>query len=162
MPLTLTISLSRKVGEANYGSRGATVGLELETEASLVQRPAEFQQWAARLFRLARESVDRELARPRQAANNGAAANGRASINSRATRPATANQLRALQAIAAERELDLPAELQDRFGVSRAEELSLSQASALITEWRSLVRDQGPKGQSTSVVEDGQSQVFDG
>lgn len=155
MPLTLTISLSRKVGEANYGSRGATVGLKLETEASLVQRPEEFQQQAARLFRLARESVDRELARPRVATNNGAATNGRASISSRETRPANTNQIRALQAIAAERELDLLAELQDRFGVSQAEALSLSQASALITEWRSLVQEQGPNGQSMSVAEDG-------
>jgi hypothetical protein len=36
MPLKLSISLSRKVGKANYGSRGANVGLKLETEASLV------------------------------------------------------------------------------------------------------------------------------
>ena len=32
MPLKLSIASSRKVGEPNYGSRGATVGLEMEVD----------------------------------------------------------------------------------------------------------------------------------
>ena len=35
--LKLNIGLSRKVGEANFGSRGASVNLELEVESGLVR-----------------------------------------------------------------------------------------------------------------------------
>ena len=62
MPLKLNIAMSRKVGERNYGSRGATVGLEMEVDSSLVDQPRELHQRIARLFRLAKASVDRELA----------------------------------------------------------------------------------------------------
>ena len=39
MPMTLNVGLSRKVGEPNYGSRGASVNLELELDNSLVEQP---------------------------------------------------------------------------------------------------------------------------
>lgn len=133
MPLRLSISLSRKVGEANYGSRGASVGLELETEVSLVQRPEDFQQQAAQLFRLARDSVDRELSRPLpEATAVGCGTNGAATAQSRPLRTATARQVRALELIAARRQLHLRKELVERYGVTEAAELSLGQASALI------------------------------
>ena len=37
--LKLNAGISRKVGEPNYGSRGATVHLELEVESHLIQDP---------------------------------------------------------------------------------------------------------------------------
>ncbi len=37
MPMKLNVGLSRKVGEPNYGSRGASVNLELELDAALVE-----------------------------------------------------------------------------------------------------------------------------
>lgn len=39
MPLKLNIALSRKIGDRNYGSRGATVGLEMEVDSSLLDQP---------------------------------------------------------------------------------------------------------------------------
>ena len=64
MPLKLSIGLSRKAGEANYGSRGATVGLEMEVDANLVHQPRRLEKRIAYMFQLARQSVDRELAGP--------------------------------------------------------------------------------------------------
>ena len=42
MPMTLNVGLSRKVGEANYGSRGASVNFAVELEASLIREPDEY------------------------------------------------------------------------------------------------------------------------
>ena len=39
MPLKLNCGFSKKVGEANFGSRGASVNLELEVESDLVASP---------------------------------------------------------------------------------------------------------------------------
>ena len=40
MPLKLNVGLNRKVGEQNYGSRGASVNVEMELESSLVGEPS--------------------------------------------------------------------------------------------------------------------------
>ena len=125
MPLKLNIAMSRKVGERNYGSRGATVGLEMEVDSSLVDQPRELHQRIARLFRLAKASVDRELAAQMDASN-------RAAASALHPRRATANQVRAIHAIALRQELDLSEEVKARFGVCRPDDLSLEQASQLI------------------------------
>src|SRR5690242_8804938 len=44
MPLKLNVGLSKKVGESNYGSRGANLNLELEVEGSLVSEPTKLQE----------------------------------------------------------------------------------------------------------------------
>jgi hypothetical protein len=125
MPLKLNIAMSRKVGERNYGSRGATVGLELEVDSSLVDQPRELHTRIARLFRLAKASVDRELAAQMDASN-------RATAAAPHTRSATSNQVRAIHAIAQRQKLDLSEEVKTRFGVRRPDDLSLEQASQLI------------------------------
>jgi hypothetical protein len=48
------------------------------------------------------------------------------------TRPATANQIRAIHAIARRQNLDLPQALQAEFQVARPEDLSVAQASRFI------------------------------
>lgn len=126
MPLKLNIAMSRKVGEPNYGSRGATVGLEMEVDSSLVNQPQQLHERIGRLFQLAKVSIDHELGCPSTAPNTGAG-----SSESR-IRPATANQIRAIHAIANRQDLDLLEALRSRFGVYRAEDLTLDQASQLI------------------------------
>jgi transposase len=74
----------------------------------------------ARLFRLAKQSVDRELG-----------ATDRAEVE-HTVRPATAAQLRALHAIANRQQLDLAAEIESRFGMKCPNDLYLEQASQLI------------------------------
>ena len=44
MPVKLNIGLSRKVGEANYGSRGASVNLEVELDSGIVSDQQRFQE----------------------------------------------------------------------------------------------------------------------
>ena len=59
--LHLNIGFSRKVGEANYGSRGASVNLEIEVESGLVRDPGQLQDKIDYLFGLAKSSVDAQL-----------------------------------------------------------------------------------------------------
>jgi hypothetical protein len=132
MPLKLSIAMSRKVGEANYGSRGATVGLEMEVDSSLVDQPPQLHERIADLFRLATESVNRELAAGGAMEASHAATNGAAGGYELPVRPATANQIRAIHAIANRLNLDVTAELRSRFGVYRADDLTLYEASKLI------------------------------
>ena len=102
--LKLNVGLSRKVGEANYGSRGASVNLELEVESALAGDPQTLQDRIRSLFRLARASVDEELNGNGQANGhhgNGHNQNGHSNGSRRSNgRSATASQVRAIHAIA--------------------------------------------------------------
>jgi hypothetical protein len=125
MPLKLSIASSRKIGESNYGSRGATVGLEMEMDSSLVDNPRRLHECIRRLFRLAKQSVDLEL---------GVSPLARTQLDDPESiiRPASNRQIRAIQAIAGRSGLDLTEELRGRFGIERLEDLSLTEASQLI------------------------------
>ena len=149
MPMKLNIGLSRKIGEANYGSRGASVNVEVEVEGSLVTEPTKLQEHIRRLFGLVRASITEEL-------NGGAGANGNAhlavtpaetgngdnvSTNSnaatngnRARRLATQSQVRAIEAIARKQRLNLGFYLADHHGVVKPEDLSIQEASQAIDE----------------------------
>ncbi len=59
--LKLNCGFSRKVGEANYGSRGASVNLELEIATEAAQNPESLNDKIRRLFALAKKAVDDEL-----------------------------------------------------------------------------------------------------
>jgi len=61
MPLKLNVGASRKVTDNNYGSRGASVNLELELDASLVAEPQKLQERIRDLFDLVRTSLAEEL-----------------------------------------------------------------------------------------------------
>ena len=155
MPLKLNVGLSRKIGEANYGSRGASVNLEFELDSAIVGEPERLQDRIRQMFQLAKQSIDEELhiAAPTAtpAGNNNTAddhgrrhtptrsapnGNGhsRGSQRGASTPPATASQARALCAIAKSQRLDLAALLRERFQLEQAEGLSIAEASALIDE----------------------------
>ena len=164
MPMKLNVGLSRKVGEPNYGSRGATVNLELELDSTLVAEPERLQERIRELFGLAKASIDEELhIEPTQpAANmqrsttqpatphrqphangrngasrsttNGYRSNGNGRQPTNNPPPATASQIRALHAIANRQGLNLEAVLQERFDLSDAVTLTIAEASQLIDE----------------------------
>lgn len=140
--LKLNVGFTKKVGEANYGSRGASVNLELELDSSLVGDAGRLKERIRHLFGLAKASVDEELAAGagQPAANdNGSAGNDHAAGKSNGrrrdgTRAATASQVRALNAIADRRKLDLSAVLVKRFQIHDAAGLTITEASSLIDE----------------------------
>jgi hypothetical protein len=59
--LKLNAGFSRKVGEPNYGSRGASVNVELEVESGLIGDPDALMTRIRNLFTIAKRSVDSEL-----------------------------------------------------------------------------------------------------
>lgn len=153
MPLKLNVGLSRKVGEANYGSRGASVNLELELDSGLVTEPERLQERIRQLFRLAKASVDEELhsdapENTTQANDSGngrthaPAANGNGR-RSNSPRRATQSQVRALWAIAERQQIDLRQCIRDQFGINEPDGLSISQASELIDELKSAANGNG-------------------
>ena len=81
MPLKTNIGVSRKVADNNYGSRGASVNLEVELDSTLINEPERFHDRIRQVFRLAQQAIDEELGRqhgpashPTNDASNGHAA----------------------------------------------------------------------------------------
>jgi hypothetical protein len=154
MPMTLNVGLNRKVGEPNYGSRGASVNLELELDNSLVEQPERLRDRIRQLYQLAKASVDEELNSNSQEPANGAGnghsfdryrtngngngtSNGH-SANGHGPRQATSSQVKAIHAIAGRNRIDVGRLVQDRFHVQRPGDLSISDASTLIDELKAV------------------------
>lgn len=138
--LKLNVGFNRKTGEPNYGSRGASVNLELDLDINLVKQPERLRKRVRQLFDMARLSVEEELrggnGAPKPPDNAAAEChqNGKAAAPRQETRRATANQVRALRAIAGRQEIDLAALLSERFNLVDPAALSLAAASQLIDE----------------------------
>jgi hypothetical protein len=140
--LKLNIGVSKKVGESNYGSRGASVNLELELDSALVEQPDRLKERVRQIFSLAKTSVDDEL--NGTANGNGHATNGNGTARRNGTpRRSTASQVRALNTIADRQQVDLPKLLRDRFGFNEPSELSITEASQLIDELKSPTNGNG-------------------
>src|SRR6516225_472 len=61
MPIKLNCGLSRKVADQNYGSRGASINVEVEVESSLAGNPTALKDRIKRIFGLVRDSLSEEL-----------------------------------------------------------------------------------------------------
>jgi hypothetical protein len=146
MPLKLNVGLSKKLGEANYGSRGASVNVEMELESALVGEPAKLQERIRQLFGIVRTSLAEELNGNGQTAKSTTTANGNGQPKTESNgssahprqegnfRAATQSQVKAIFAITKNQGVNLTALLRNRFQVDRADDLSVQQASALIDE----------------------------
>ncbi len=129
--LKMNCGLSRKIGQPDYGSRGAMVHLEVELPADLLKDPEKLRRQIRGCFGVVRRAVDAELgvAEPEDAP----ARLSESAPTSRPTSnpPSTPKQVRALHAFARRAGADLAAELQS-LGVTDAAALSRRQASGLI------------------------------
>jgi hypothetical protein len=161
MPLKLNVGVSRKMGLPEYGSIGASCSLELELDATLMDRDLEaFHAQVRHAYGAARQAVHDELARlqaagtqattkprARDAVNGSGAGNGHARANDEAVvagrttaeapwpgKPATASQVKAICSIARQKGADLVAILRSEYDVDKPEDLTLRQASGLI-DW---------------------------
>jgi hypothetical protein len=151
--MKVNVGLSKKVGLPDYGSLGASCHVELELDGGLLQNDLEaFQRHVKNAFVACRQAVHDQLARENPVSDsrtgtqpNGHPSPGRVSMGAgnghetrshsrRSFRPATQSQARAIRTIANRQQLDLAQLLGQKFGVSRPEELSLSDASSLIDE----------------------------
>jgi hypothetical protein len=145
--LKLNVGFNRKAGEANYGSRGASVNLELECDSGLASDPERLKERIRYLFGLAKASVEEEL-HIQQATQNGTQtdANSHGHANGRrrdGTRKATASQVRALNAIASRQNLSATNVVQSRYGVDTPEDLTITEASELIDSLKAAGKDSG-------------------
>lgn len=148
--IKLNCGFSRKVGEANYGSRGASVNLELELATDAARDGDGLQEKIRRLFALARRAVDEELSgsaggdvppQPPAAADNG---NGRGGRNGSAA--VTGKQTKLILDLARQNRMSLSAVeglCVEVSGVGDVYQLSRTQASAVIDR---LKADGSPKG----------------
>jgi hypothetical protein len=147
MPLKLNVGLSKKVGDANYGSRGASVNVELELESALVGEPDKLKERIRQIFSSLRFSLAEELSGNHQVPVNSTnghhhgngSQNGSSPVPTNGSaqttvRPATASQINAIHAIARSQQIDLSLFLQSRFQRQRPEDLTIKEASGAIDE----------------------------
>ena len=135
--LKLNTGFSRKIGEPNFGSRGASVHVELEVESNLINDPEALAGRIRSLFDLARRSVDEELNGDRQGNGKQPGADSRRPDNGNnreRVRYATASQVRAIRAIAQKQQIDPDRLANRRFQANNLEQLTLREASSLIDE----------------------------
>jgi hypothetical protein len=132
--IKLNAGVSRKVGEPNYGSRGASVNVELELESSVVNDTDALYEKIRRLFALAKHSVDEELGISTPAPGNDG---GPSSTSNGETRSATDKQKYAIAAICNENGFDEDQEAMGLFG-RPVSQLTLPEASQLIDRLKEL------------------------
>jgi hypothetical protein len=144
MAVTVRVGFSRKVGEPNYGSRGASVQLEVELDRMAFDDGERFQSEIEGIFERARDAVDRELHRslsplsqPQPDLDERSEPTKSRNGRTRASRLATPNQARAIQAIAQTRGVVLSQLLADEFNSKAPEELTIVEASRLIDQLKS-------------------------
>ena len=149
MPLKLNVGASKKVGESNFGSRGASINVEMELDSALVGDPARLQERIRQLFGLVRASLAEELnGNGSHTASNGPApdrghdsrngSNGNGSSRQGSPpRPATPSQVKAIYAIARAQRLNINQLVRDRFQVEKPDDLSIQEASQLIDSLKS-------------------------
>ena len=132
--LKLVCGLSRKVGEPNFGSRGASVSVEVELDSVTLRQPEKLKQHIRCGFDRIREAIEEELARPgpEGPGEEPQGRNGRR--RGRRVRPATSSQLRLLRVLAGRKDVDLVGLCRDRCGKEDPAELTLAEASRLIDD----------------------------
>ena len=129
MPLMLSVGLSRKVGQPGFGSLGASCGVQVELDATLLHDdPEAFEARVRQAFAACRRAVRDELGLHAVDDDSQPRAREVAEL------PATRAQRRALAALAARRGVDLDSLVAGRHAARSPEELTRAEAGHLIDE----------------------------
>ena len=139
--IRLNVGLSRKIGQANYGSKGGSVNLEVEV-ADLDHN--KLRESIAKLFGLAKQSLEDELGSECQEVQDkpivqvSVKPEGQTlqEVLTSNARLVTSKQLSFLQNLARVQRRNLEQECEQAFHTS-PERLNSKQASTLIERWRS-------------------------
>jgi hypothetical protein len=152
MGIKINVGLAKKIGQADYGSLGATCNVEFELDGGFDNGNSEhFHDAVRRAYGACRQAVETEIASNRtgnvgngfggQHSNSAAVVNrvanqttNNSSDSNGNVRVATSSQVRAIHAIANRNGADLPGLLQSQFGVGRPDDLSIRDASGLIDQ----------------------------
>ena len=147
MPMRLNVGFSKKIGQPDFGSLGASVNLELELDSGVVGDQNRLRHQIRQLFGMAKTSVDQALCDQQRGFQNEAGrdrdmkghgdAQRTVILNHEGRglnrRSATQSQIRAIKAIANRQRLSLRPQL-EKFGVCAVEDLGVQQASDLIDD----------------------------
>lgn len=156
MSIKVTLGVNRKIGQPNFGSRGASCHVEFELPAPLdPDDSSRFQTTVAQAYRACRMAVLREL---------GGESKEKCLISSEQTpsgsvmgqparreRPATSNQLNAIQSMANRFRVNLDRVLKDQFQVNDVSQLTTRTASQLIERLQQIGAAQITSGQDSAV-----------
>jgi hypothetical protein len=154
MAFKINVGLSRKIGQPNFGSLGASCHIDLEIDPQTASLgPDAIQQQILAAFAVCKQSVDTELAQcdkpdthatvygfhpaeqpsaPRRQTYQPPASDPSVATTQRQPRPATAAQIKALHTIASRSGLTLASELQQQYGLTNPQQLTIQQASHMI------------------------------
>ena len=145
MPVRINVGLSKKVGQENFGSLGATCNVEFEIDGGYDNGSTDrFQDAVRRAYSACREAVESELAaheggsKPQLGGQHQSSTTNRVtnqSVSGSQARGATSSQVRAIHAIANRNGVDLPGILSP-FNVSRPDDLSIGHASLVIDQMK--------------------------
>jgi hypothetical protein len=158
MPLKVSVGLSKKIGQPDYGSLGASCNVEFELDGGYDNGSAEhFQNAVRRAYTACRQAVESEISTGQSEGNQIGGQHSSASANriesqtpngsNGNVRNATSSQVRAIFAIANRNGVDLPTVLNSQFSVTRPDDLSIGDASALIDQLKG-----SPNGSGSSVA----------
>ena len=145
MPLKLSVGVSRKEGRPNFGSLGASCGIEVELDASLIwSDPDRFRRMAREAYaacdRVVQDQLRRDDPSPLRVAPETSSppvpAVPRDPPAAPPDRPATPQQRRALSAMADRFGFDLSQAADELIGVADVQTMTARQASLLIGRLR--------------------------
>jgi hypothetical protein len=150
VPLKRNCGLSQKVGDANYGSHGASVNIEVELDSGLIAEPVKLQERIRQVFCQLRASLAQELngrnGHPANSTKSSESPSGTGQIGStsigngsqqKPSRPATQSQVKAIISIAGKQQIDLKSYLQHHCGVQYPKDLDITTASQVIDALKS-------------------------